>query len=362
MKTIVVSAFRRTISIRMIAMAAVSLASALALIQCSKSNPTPAPTTTVSVSSVSLNPASIAPGGTSQGTVSLSAAASGGASVGLSSSNTAVATVPASASVAAGAQTATFTVTGVGAGTASITASFNGTQSATITVAGGPLALASISLSDSTVVGGNNVTGTVTLTGSAPTGGAVVTLSSTDPVTVPSSVTVAGGSASATFTVTTRAVGGAFNNVAINASFGGATRTANLTVTPVPGPAAPVARFTVSGPGGNNVCRLTPPNPPGNGNVFDCTFEGSTSTTGAPTTISKWDWTYSISGQKTASTTTPTLTSPSADCNLIPPPSGATSLQMTVRLKVTDNTGRISAEVVNNNVSVLPQKNCGYAF
>ena len=116
---------------RMLAMVAVSIASALTFMQCSSSPEPSSPT----VASVSLNPASIAAGATSQGTVNLTSAigASGG-SVALTSSNTAVATVPATVPVAGGGTSATFTVTGVSAGTATITAAFNTTQSATITV------------------------------------------------------------------------------------------------------------------------------------------------------------------------------------------------------------------------------------
>jgi hypothetical protein len=65
-----------------------------------------------SLSSLALNPASVVGGNTSQGTVTLTAAApSAGAVVALSSGNTAVATVPASVTVPGGATSASFTVT-----------------------------------------------------------------------------------------------------------------------------------------------------------------------------------------------------------------------------------------------------------
>ena len=66
---------------RMLAMTAVSIASAVTLIQCSSNNPTPSSPT---VANVSLNPASIAAGATSQGTVNLSSpVGASGASVAL---------------------------------------------------------------------------------------------------------------------------------------------------------------------------------------------------------------------------------------------------------------------------------------
>jgi hypothetical protein len=95
--------------------------------------------------------------------------------------------------------------------------------------------LFSLTLASASVVGGNSVQGTVVLTGAAPAGGASVTLSSNDTnfvLSLPSTVTVAAGATSATFTVSTRAVGGSFP-ITISASFGGVTRTANVQVNPV---------------------------------------------------------------------------------------------------------------------------------
>ncbi|MGB7923166.1 MAG: hypothetical protein WCF57_07975 [Pyrinomonadaceae bacterium] len=101
--------------------------------------PPPPPPTPATLSALALNPASVTGGNTSQGTVTLSAAApSGGATVTLSSGNTAAATVPASVTVAAGSTSATFTVTSKTV-TASTTTAINGTygsvtRSATLTV------------------------------------------------------------------------------------------------------------------------------------------------------------------------------------------------------------------------------------
>jgi hypothetical protein len=199
----------------------------------------PAP---ASLSSISLNPTSVTSGNPSTGTVTLSGPApTGGAQVALSSSNTAVATVPSSVTVAAGATTASFTVntSAVAASTTvAISASYAGaTASASLTVTPAPTAptLSSLTLNPTTVVGGvQSSTGTVTLSGPALSGGAQVALFSSNSAvaSVPSSVTVPAGATSATFTVSTSAVT-ASTTVTISASYGGATRSASLTVTPV---------------------------------------------------------------------------------------------------------------------------------
>lgn len=88
---------------------------------------TPPPPPSPALSTLTLNPTTVSGGASSQGTISLTAAApSGGAVVTLASSNTNVATVPASVAVAAGATGATFTVA-----TRSVTSSTSVTVSAT---------------------------------------------------------------------------------------------------------------------------------------------------------------------------------------------------------------------------------------
>jgi alpha-galactosidase-like protein len=95
--------------------------------------------------------------------------------------------------------------------------------------------LAELSLADSTVEGGNVVSAAAVLTGPAPAGGATVSLtsSSTAVASVPESVLVAPGSTSATVQVSAGDVGST-QAVTIMATYGGATRTATLTVTPKP--------------------------------------------------------------------------------------------------------------------------------
>jgi len=217
----------------------------------------PAPPPAVTLSSLTLSPTSVI-GGTqsSTGTVTLSGPApSGGALVTLSSSNAAAVRVPASVTVAAGATSATFTVStsAVTASTAvTISAAYGGvTRTASITVAPAPppaVTLSSLTLSPTSVIGGaQSSTGTVTLTGAAPAGGAQVALSSSNTAAarVPSSVTVAAGATSGTFTVSTSAVT-ASTAVTISAAYGGATRTASIAAAPAPPPPANLSSLTLN--------------------------------------------------------------------------------------------------------------------
>src|SRR5467141_3968011 len=210
----------------------------------------------VTLSSVSLNPTSVTGGNSSTGTVTLSGAApSGGAVVTLSSSNTTAARTPSSVTVAAGATSATFTIS-TSAVAASTTVTISGTyggvsRSASLTVTPAPPpapTLSSLSVNPTSVVGGvQSSTGTVTLSGAAPSGGAVVALSSSNTAAarVPSSVTVVAGATSATFTVSTSAVL-ASTTVSISGTYGGVTRSASLTVTPVPIPPPTLSSLTLN--------------------------------------------------------------------------------------------------------------------
>ena len=148
------------------------------------------------------------------------------------------------ATVPAGAATGGVTVTtpngtatsgGFGAGGVLLPGSFTVTTAAPPPVA----SLSSVSVTPTSVVGGNSSQGTVTLTAGAPAGGAVVGLSNanTAVATVPASVTIAAGATSATFSITTTSVT-ATTALSISGTFGGVTRTAVLTVNPVPPPAS----------------------------------------------------------------------------------------------------------------------------
>src|SRR5258708_463352 len=149
----------------------------LVTVHCAGSGSPTGPGGSSTISAVTFTGTGVPAGSTLQGTVTLGGAAPAqGASVSLTSSNPAVATVPAAVTVQAGATNAAFLVTGVTPGTATITASMNGSsrQSPALTV-GPSIAVASVSLSATTVVGGDSVTGTVKLTAASPqNGGAMV--------------------------------------------------------------------------------------------------------------------------------------------------------------------------------------------
>jgi len=215
------------------------------------------------ISSLAVSPSTVAGGTSSTGTATLSAAApAGGATVTLASSNPAVVGVPASVTVPAGAASTSFaiTTTTVAASTAlSISGTFGGvTRTAVLTVT--PVAaapsLSSVTVNPTSVVGGAGASGTVTLTAAAPAGGAIVGLSSsnTTVASVPASATVAAGALSANFSIGTTAVTVA-TPVTISGTFGGATRTATLSVNPQvappppPPPPAQSATLTVTATG-----------------------------------------------------------------------------------------------------------------
>ena len=100
-----------------------------------------------------------------------------------------------------------------------------------VCVSGGSVTLSSLIVSPTSVSGGNDSQGTVTLTATASANTTVNLSSSNSSVaSVPSTVTVAAGSKSATFTIKTNRVSNS-TSVTITASQGGVTKTATLTVT-----------------------------------------------------------------------------------------------------------------------------------
>src|SRR3989449_5691369 len=137
------------------------------------------------------------------------------------------------------------------------------------------VALSSLTLNPTNVVGGNSSTGTVTLSGAAPSGGAQVTLSSSNTTAgrVPSSVTDAARATSATCTISTSAVT-ASTTVSISGAYGGVTRSASLTVTPAPPPAPTLSSLTLNpanvfgGQSSTGTVTLTGPAPAGGAQVF----------------------------------------------------------------------------------------------
>jgi len=106
--------------------------------------------------------------------------------------------------------------------------------SAPITLDAAPVLL-SVGLDKSSLAGGlENATGTVTLSSLAPAGGVIVALSSdqTDAADVPAHVTVAAGSTTATFTVTSYTQIAPVGPFLINASYNEIPQSVSLTVNP----------------------------------------------------------------------------------------------------------------------------------
>lgn len=135
----------------------------------------------------------------------------------------------------------------------------------------GPPALSSVGASPNPVVGGNPATGTVTLTSIAPAGGAVVALSTASPqISIPSGVTVAAGSVSAAFAITTSAVT-ATTAATINATYSGVTKSVVLTLDPAPPPALSSLTLSptsvVGGATSTGTVMLTAPAPSGGATV-----------------------------------------------------------------------------------------------
>ncbi len=188
------------------------------------------------LTTVSVAPTSVSGGVSAQGAATLSGPAPAGGAVVQLSSNSAFARVPASVTVPAGSTSATFTVTTSAVTTstqATISATYGGTTKTTTLTVLPAAALAGISLSPASVIGGASSKGTATLSGPAPSGGAVVQLRSSSSVArLPSSVTIRAGATYATFTITTRKVA-ATARVTISGLYGGATKSALLTVAPV---------------------------------------------------------------------------------------------------------------------------------
>ena len=184
------------------------------------------------LTSLSVSPTSVIGGSPSTGTVTISYPAPvGGTAVSLSSGSSA-ASVQSTVTVAQGQTSATFPITTNSPAqntNALITAQLGGSsEQQPLSVAASTLS--GLTLNPSTVAGGNSSTGTITLTGPAPSAGLTVSLASTCTyATVPSSITVPGGSSSTTFSITTRSYTGALN-ATITAKVGGVSQSAVLAI------------------------------------------------------------------------------------------------------------------------------------
>jgi hypothetical protein len=126
----------------------------------------------------------------------------------------------------------------------------NSSRSAILTVTPptGAVALGSIQAQPAGVFGGNDATGVVNLTTGnvAPNGGAVVSVTNDNPslVTTPFNVTIPAGQSSASFPIHTQQTG-LTTSVTITGTFGGASKTATLSVA-APSTAAAISTVTLT--------------------------------------------------------------------------------------------------------------------
>jgi len=186
--------------------------------------------------SLAISPATVFGGQTSTGTVTVNGVApTGGIAVPLSSGSATV-TVPATVVVPAGQTMATFPITTTPVTQAAIVTISAGTGSSlrTAKITVNPAAIASLSLTPTSVQGGSAtvVTGTATLSSPAPTGGIVVTITSSSSLAATAAhMTIPAGQTSGTFTVTHKKVT-ANTTVTFTAKVAGVAKTATLTLTP----------------------------------------------------------------------------------------------------------------------------------
>ena len=203
----------------------------------------------IELRSISLSPSIVFGGASSTGTATLTKVApSGGTTVTLASDN-AAATVPASVSIPAGASSATFTVTtsAVGANTFGKISGMVGSHSRSAELEITTLSVTSVVITPSSVSGGTAASGVVNLNGPAPAAGTTVNLASnTSSVTVPTTVTVASGATSATFSIATTGVTSQFN-AKVTATLGNKSVVGFLTVEPTVSFSVALAASTVGG-------------------------------------------------------------------------------------------------------------------
>ncbi len=161
--------------------------------------------------------------------------------------------------------------------------SFMARHGGSISVAGPNLE--SVSLDPGEVLGGASSTGTITLNQQAPTGGTAVTLACDNAAaTVPASVTVTAGSNTATFTVTTTAVGTRTRAI-VEATLGNRTRRAELQIVPLSIQSVSVAPQSVTGGSSSTATVTLNGNAPSGGSVVNVSSSSNAATVPATVTI-----------------------------------------------------------------------------
>jgi hypothetical protein len=235
--------------------------------------------------------------------------------------------------------------------------------------------VSSVAVNPTSVTGGTASQGTVTLS-AAPTAAANVTLTSDNAAaTVPGSVSVNAGTASATFNVTTTAVTASIP-VSIAASLNGTSQSATLTVMPpAPPPFAANLRVVslsqakrlqggvlvdVPGrPAGSlNTCPLVQD---GAGQRLDCELDASASTSPNGIQNYRYKWRLATVDGDSGNTTNPRHRPAVQNCGFFGGQPGSQFLNMRVTLEISSSTGATTSVAVEG-VSVFPAGLCGYAF
>ncbi len=322
--------------------------------------------------SLTLAPTSVIGGGTSTATVSLNSPAGTGGAVIALASDTAAAPIVASVTVPEGSITASVSINTLGVPTvttAKITATMGSiTKAAALTI--NPTALATFTVSPTSVIGGSTSTGTVTLKGIAPPNGTTVSLSSNSTsVTVPGSATVPAGAVTATFPISTNAVSTS-TTATISAKLASSTLTATIAVAPptlssfavspstVPGGAPSTGTVTLTGPAatGGLVVTLTSSSPKATMPSSVTIPAGASSVTFTVTTtgVSQSTSVTLFAGQGgTAKSTTLVITPTTLSSVSISPTTvtGGTSATGTVTLNGPAPTGGITVSLTSSSAS-----------
>jgi hypothetical protein len=177
--------------------------------------------------------------------------------------------------------------------------------------AGSARTVAGVTLSPTAVTGGISSAGTVTLTQAAGTGGAVVSLSSSSgDASVPSTVTVAAGASSATFSIKTIGVNSQ-STATINAGTATGSKAVTLTINP-----AALATLTINptsiGGGGTATGTVTLSGPAGSVATTVTLTSSDTAAATAPSSVyvpaGKTSGTFTITTSAVTSSTVVTIT------------------------------------------------------
>lgn len=212
------------------------------------------------VSSLSCTPASLQGALSSTCNVTLDAIAPAGGAVVALSSNNASLTVPQSATVPAGSNSTNFTGSSLAVttdATATLTATANGTSKSFAVSLLSPAVLSSIQCNPSIL--GPNAAAACVVTLSKPVGpaGAAISLATTglSSLTVPSSVTVAAGSSTASFTASTGAVS-TDQSGNLTATYNGISQAASINVVSPATITSLQCSSTALGPNANSTCTV----------------------------------------------------------------------------------------------------------